>query len=260
MLSQVAFNTLLDRIICADALAFLRGLPDESVNCIVTSPPYNLRNSTGNGLIGQNNKSLWKNQPMNDGYDGQYSDDLPHDVYVAWQRDCLSEMLRVVSSSGFIFYNHKWRIQDGQFQRLGDEIVKGFPLRQIIIWSRGGGINFNDGYFVPSYEVIYVLAPSRSSKLKNGMNRKSDVWNIPPAKNKNHPNAFPLELAENCIHAGSLSGEIIFDPFGGIGTTAVAAKKLGRRFMACDINLSYINVAHYRLGRPMDDMFLASAS
>src|SRR5260364_404403 len=75
--------------------------------------------------------------------------------YVAWQRACLIEMLRLLPEHGAIFYNHKWRVQDGLLQDRHD-IVGQFPVRQIIIWRRKGGINFNAGYFLPTYEVIYL--------------------------------------------------------------------------------------------------------
>ena len=66
-------------------------------------------------------------------------------------------MMRVLKPTGAIFYNHKWRIQKGLLQDRAD-IVNDFPVRQIIIWQRAGGINFNPGYFLPTYEVIYLIA------------------------------------------------------------------------------------------------------
>ena len=68
-------------------------------------------------------------------------------------------MMRLLREDGAIFYNHKWRVQGGLLQDRS-EIVKGFPVRQIIIWKRDGGINFNRGYFLPTYEVIYLIAKS----------------------------------------------------------------------------------------------------
>ena len=76
--------------------------------------------------------------------------------YVAWQRESLTAMMRVLRNDGVIFYNHKWRVQGGLLQDRHD-IVEGFPVRQIIIWKRKGGINFNPGYFLPTYEVIYMI-------------------------------------------------------------------------------------------------------
>lgn len=63
---------------------------------------------------------------------------MPHEEYAAWQRRCLTEMYRIIKDDGAIFYNHKWRVQGGLLQDRQD-IVSGFPVRQIIIWRRKGG-------------------------------------------------------------------------------------------------------------------------
>ena len=142
-------------ILQGDALTRLKDLPDESVDLVVTSPPYNIRNSVWNGFTGTNSRK-WKNSQLSQGY-GPYDDCLPHEEYVAWQRTCLTAMCRVLKETGAIFYNHKWRVQNGLLQNRQD-IVEGFPVRQIIIWQRSGGFNFNPGYFVPTYEVLYLIA------------------------------------------------------------------------------------------------------
>ena len=122
-------------------------MPPRSIDLMVTSPPYNIKNSTGNGLKdGRGGK--WSNAGLIDGYD-THNDSMPHEEYVAWQRNCLSAMMRVLKDDGAIFYNHKWRIQGGLIQDRQD-IVADFPVRQIIIWQRAGGINFNPGYFLPT--------------------------------------------------------------------------------------------------------------
>lgn len=99
---------LLNKIICGDAIEVMRSLPDESIDLVVTSPPYNLKNSTGNGMNSPNN-SFWKNASLMRGYDN-YDDNLPYEEYIAWQRDCLTEMMRLIPDDGAIFYNHKWRV------------------------------------------------------------------------------------------------------------------------------------------------------
>ena len=85
---------------------------------------------------------------------------MPHEEYVQWQRACLTEMMRLIPDTGAIFYNHKWRTQNKLLQTRND-IVDGFPVRQIIIWQRAGGHNFNNQYFVPTYEVIYLICKVR---------------------------------------------------------------------------------------------------
>ena len=145
----------LGRVHHGDCISLMAKMPVGSVDVIVTSPPYNIKNSTGNGLKnGRGGK--WPNASLIGGY-AAHDDALPHEDYVAWQRDCLAAMMRVLREDGAIFYNHKWRIQGGLLQDRAD-IVDGFPVRQVIIWQRNGGINFNPGYFLPTYEVVYLIA------------------------------------------------------------------------------------------------------
>jgi DNA methylase len=121
-------DRVLNKIVHGDCLSIMRQLPNGLIKGIVTSPPYNLRNSTGNGLkYGMGGK--WPNAALIEGYDG-HDDAMPHDQYVTWQRDCLNEMMRVLRPDGVIFYNHKWRVQAGLLQDRAD-IVDGFPVRQI---------------------------------------------------------------------------------------------------------------------------------
>ena len=147
-------NDFLNQFICGDAVDVMRQIPDNSIDLVVTSPPYNLKNSTGNGMKdGRGGK--WAGAALVNGY-AHHNDNMPHDEYVAWQRTCLTEMLRIIPDDGAIFYNHKWRVQGGLIQDRHD-IVDEFPVRQIIIWRRKGGINFNPGYFLPTYEVIIFV-------------------------------------------------------------------------------------------------------
>ena len=136
----------LNKVHCKECIGVMNQYPKESIDLIVTSPPFNLRNSTGGGLK-DGTGGLWENAKLLEGYAGGYTDDMPYDEYVAWQRECLTAMLRVIKKTGAIFYNHKWRVQDGLLQDR-HEIVEGFPVRQVIIWQRSGGINFNIKYFI----------------------------------------------------------------------------------------------------------------
>ena len=231
----------INKFICGDAVKVLQQIPSSSVDLVVTSPPYNLKNSTGNGMKdGRGGK--WKNAALVQGY-SHHNDNMPHDEYVAWQRACLTEMMRVIKSDGAIFYNHKWRVQNGLLQDRQD-IVSGFPVRQIIIWRRKGGINFNKGYFLPTYEVVYLIAKPKF-KLVEKANAVGDVWEFTQEMNNPHPAPFPLAFAERCIAA--TSGQMVLDPFMGSGTVALAAKRLGRNFIGIDISPEYCQLAEERL-------------
>lgn len=231
----------LDQIICGDCLTVLKTFPDKSLDLVVTSPPYNLKNSTGNGMKCPKH-GKWRNAALVHGY-ANYDDNIPHVEYVTWQRSLLKECMRVLKDDGAIFYNHKWRVQGGLLQDRAD-IVCGLPVRQIIIWRRKGGINFNPGYFLPTYEVIYLIAKPRF-RLAPKANGYGDVWEIRQEMKNEHPAPFPVALANRII--SSTNAQIILDPFIGSGTTAVAAKQLGRHYVGIDICPEYCAMAEKRV-------------
>lgn len=234
-------NPYIDQIVCADSLGLMQTWPSGCIDLIVTSPPYNLRNSSGNGMKdGRGGK--WANARLIKGYK-DHADCMPHDSYVDWQRKCLSEMMRLLKDDGAIFYNHKWRVQNGLLQDRQD-IVNGFPVRQVIIWKRKGGINFNPGYFLPTYEVIYLIA-KRQFKLAPHANSVGDVWEFTQEMNNPHPAPFPADLIERII--SSTTAQVILDPFMGSGTTAVVAKKLSRHYIGIDISPEYCALAERRI-------------
>ncbi len=231
----------INKIICGDAVDIMKMIPDESIDLVVTSPPYNLKNSTGNGMKdGRGGK--WKNAALVKGY-SHHNDNMPHEEYVKWQRDALTEMYRVLKDDGAIFYNHKWRVQGGILQDRAD-IVSGFPVRQIIIWKRKGGINFNPGYFLPTYEVIYLIAKPKF-KLVKGANKFGDVWEFKQEMKNKHPAPFPVPLIDRIIT--STDAKIILDPFMGSGTTAITALGNNRNFIGIDISPEYCKMAEERI-------------
>ena len=221
----------LDQIHQDDCTELLTQLPAESIDLVFTSPPYNLRNSTGNG------SRCW------DGYDG-HTDDMPHDAYVAWQRICLAEMMRSLKPNGAIFYNHSARVQNGLILS-PDEIVQGFPVRQIIIWHRSGGTNFNPGYFLPDYELVYLIARPKF-RLLDG-HTDGAVWRIHQECQSWIPEipTFPVDLPRRAIRA--TSAKVVLDPFMGSGTTAVAAVLEGRSYIGIEQSERYCGIARERL-------------
>lgn len=234
-------NEVINSIICGDSLQEMKNFPDECFDLVVTSPPYNLKNSTGNGMK-NGNGGKWSSAALINGY-STYDDNMPYEDYCAWQRCCLAEMMRLIKDDGAIFYNHKWRVQGGLIQDRR-EIISGFPVRQIIIWKRKGGINFNPGYFLPTYEVIYMIAKP-DFRLADKANRLGDVWEFPQEMKNKHPAPFPVALIERII--SSTNAKLILDPFMGSGTTAVAAKNLGRDFVGIEISPEYCEMARGRL-------------
>ncbi len=119
-------------------------------------------------------------------------------------------------------------------------------LPQIIIWKRKGGINFNPGYFLPIYEVIYLIAKPKF-RLAPKANAYGDVWEFTQEMNNPHPAAFPTDLINRII--SSTTARTILDPFMGSGTVAVVARALKRDFIGIEISPQYCQMAEERLAR-----------
>ena len=207
----------------------MRRLPDESIDLVVTSPPYNLR---GGGRC--------RGWP---GYDG-YGDDLPHDDYVAWQQECLREMHRIIKPTGAIFYNHAPRIHQG-VQWRHEDILEPFDVRQTVIWHRAGGKNHNPQYLSPSYEYIYVMAKPGFRVAPDWT--MGDVWKMGQEKRRWIPEvpAFPVQLPQNAIRA--TGAKVVLDCFMGSGTTAVAAVLEGADYIGIEQSARYCAVARERV-------------
>ena len=231
-----------NKIICGDNKSIMKEMPNECLDLIITSPPYNL-NIRKTFTNTSNWKGKWnKSKLQSQGYD-LHNDYMPEEDYIKWQKTLLSECFRLIKNDGAIFYNHKWRVQNGLYQQRS-EIIEGLPLRQIIIWKKAGGINFNEGYFLPTYEVIYLIAKP-DFKLAPKINRYGDVWEITQEKRSWHPSPFPLEIAKRCVE--STKGSVIMDPFMGSGTVPLACKLLNKTYIGIDISQNYCDKATERL-------------
>ena len=235
-------------LLLGDCLEIMARMPDESIKAVVTSPPYNLRTSSGNGMRdGRGGK--WERAALLKGY-ATHADQMPHAAYVGWQRRCLAEMMRLLRPDGAIFYNHKWRVQNGILQDRQD-ILAGFPVRQIIIWHRSGGINFNPGYYLPNYEVIYLIA-KKDFTLAQKANALGTVWRIGQQTRTPHPAPFPPDLVRNCLAA--VEEGPILDPFIGSGTTGLVADERGLDWIGIDISHDYLDTAAARIAAARREM------
>lgn len=234
---------------CADVLPALSG-----IDLIVTSPPYNLGASPwphlGNWKPGDSpgGKSKWRNG--SDGSGGvtyeTHDDTLPWPEYVGWQRYILRLCWNSLAASGAIFYNHKPRVIGGRLWT-PFELNPDLPLRQIVIWARAGGLNYNPTAYVPTHEWVMIFAkePWRlRSKSASGL---GDVWRIPQERNPDHPAPFPLRLPATAIETTGPC--VVLDPFMGIGTTLRAAKHAGVRAIGIEKSERYCEIAVQRLAQ-----------
>jgi len=231
----------LNKIYNIDVLEGLKLIDDNSVDCGVTSAPYNKL-----GLLkGKKQKgSDWNGYITYDNFD----DNMTEEQYQQWQIDILNEIQRILKPNGSFFYNHKNRRYDKTEYSPYEWIVKSnINLYQTIIWDRKADVNNSKYFFQPVYESIYWLTKDNKKSpkfFKKRMKQQKNIWKISPKSNLPHPAPFPIELAEQCVLATTDPNDIVIDPFIGIGTTAVASKLLGRNFIGFDISKEYINIAN----------------
>lgn len=227
------------RLYHGDCLTVMRSMPDESVDIVVTSPPYNM------GLVpGGNGRGMYKTGPnsksarFRNGYDNSGDDGLPQPEYDAWQRDVLAECWRL--SRMAVFYNHRPRVEHGVLRDPLDNHF-GIPLRQRIIWNRGTGVDVNLRAFCTRGEYIYLFAKPEFQLVSHAASGMGDVWNLGMAHGVDHPAPFPVSLPTRCIEAtGALS---VLDPFVGSGTTLRAAANLHIEGIGIENKSRYCDVA-----------------
>lgn len=209
------------------------------VDAVITSPPYNLGGSPwphlGNWKQGDSagGKTKWKNGSDAGGgiQYGEHDDCIPWAEYVGWQRAVVSELWDKIVDDGAIFFNHKPRVIGAKLWLPLELIPECAVLRQIVVWARPGGVNFNPTAFVPTHEWIMLLAKPAFRLKSKGVSGLGDVWRMSPDANE-HPAPFPLALPSAALDA--INAETILDPFMGSGTTGVACAKAGRKFIGIE--------------------------
>ena len=226
----------LNKIYNEDCLETMARMPNNFVDVIITSPPYN--------------KSYWSvNQNINNGFKtksrrikyGSFEDNLSPEDYIKTQLKVLNECLRVLKPTGSLFYNHIDILNN--HSTIHPSYIYELPLKQIIIWNRLGTLKLDKSYFYPIHEYIFWLKKEKKSKpffnRKNNKYNKS-IWNILPDKKNNHPAPFPIEIAKNCIMMTTKENDLVYDCYMGSGTTAKAALQLKRNYIGSEINEQYI--------------------
>lgn len=247
------------KVVCGDCVEEMRKLPDACVDLVITSPPYNLGNTSGGGfpqlghytpgapLAKRGGQGKWKRASAAGGLGHGYNshdDAMPHEEYVAWQKECLTEMWRVIKPTGAIYYNHKSRIFSGHLVTPLD-YNPGLPVRQIVIWARAGGINFAPTHYVPTHEWVVVFAKDAFRLKSKGASGVGDVWNIPQEPNPDHPAPFPLSLPRRILE--TTGAKVVLDPFAGSGTVGVAALHEERQAILIEQDPAYCEIIRRRV-------------
>ena len=233
----------IDRIYNEDCLETMERIPDNSIDLIVTSPPYN------KGFYANKNAKQSKVWNTLNGrkiaYDSFSDDMFPWD-YENWQKAVISECIRILKPSGSLFYNHKDIIYKGLI--VPPKWVYDFKVRQQIIWDRQSSCMIDPHYFMPANEWIYWIVKDEKKVFfdKEKSSFRTNIWRMNVDKNP-HPAPFPYIMAANIINCCSKEGDIVYDPFMGSGTTALASIKLGRQYIGSEISEKYVQMANDKI-------------
>lgn len=232
----------INKIYCEDCLETLSRIQDNSIDLIITSPPYN-KNAYATDKGGNSWSALRGKQIPYD----KYKDSMPQREYEDWQKNVISECLRVLKITGSLFYNHKDLLVDGKI--ISPKWVYDFPVHQQIIWNRGSSLQNDPHYFQPITEYIYWLVkePKKMFFEKSKAMFRQSVWNINFEINTMHPAPFPKTLVGNIIMCCSKEGDVIYDPYMGSGTTALMATKMKRNYIGSEISPNYVSMAEKRI-------------
>ncbi len=251
MKNKEYFKNLINRTVQGDCLEVMKRIPDNSVDVTFADPPFNLK------------------KKYNSYYDR-------HDIekYLSWCKKWLNEMVRITKPTGSIFVHNipKWLIPFGFYL---NEIA---TFRHWIAWDAMGS-PLGKTLLPNHYGMLYYVKSAKDYKfydirmlhkrcrvcgyvLKDYGGKKdqmhqfgpiiSDVWtDIHRIRHKTrrdeHPCQLPVHLLERLLLMSTDEEDIVLDPFIGTGTTAVAAKKLGRKFIGIDIDTKYVEITNRKL-------------
>lgn len=242
-----------NKIILGDCLEVMKDIPDNSVDMTFADPPFNLKKKYNH-----------------------YEDTKEKEEYLEWCNKWMNEMVRITKPSGSIFVHNipRW------LSHFAEYLNKIAYFRHWITWDSGGAPmgktllpnHYGILYYTKSksykdfkfYDIRYPHSRCRVCKefLKDYGGKKdqahgfgpllSDVWSdihrIRHKKRRDeHPCQLPVPLLERLILMSTDEGDIVFDPFIGTGTTAVAAKRLGRKYIGIDIDPQYIKITEKNL-------------
>jgi site-specific DNA-methyltransferase (adenine-specific)/modification methylase len=243
-----------NKIFNEDCLETLKRFEDNTIDIVVTSPPYNMNLRIRNGKYCS--RQIVKE--FSSKYEG-FDDNLPIDEFYELHSQIIRELLRV---SGIIFYNIQ--IVTGS-KRAFFKIIGEFSeqLKDIVIWDKGvGQPAMSPGVLNRQSELILIFendnAISRKfSKYNFNRGTLGDIWNISRGKkiDKSHGAVFPEKLVSTILENFSNEGDIVYDPFMGSGTTAVVSQKLNRKWLGSELSPNYCELIKKRIDEVQSEIF-----
>jgi len=220
-----------------DCLKVLPNLAGESVDLIITSPPYQDMRAAG--------------------YNRKTQDVLFLKLYSEFFEKIFKEYYRILKPNGQLFFNIKSKTIDKTLLTPHwFEFLDGFQkldFKSYIIWKYAGSFDSTKSRFHLDYEIIYHLSKGHQIYLNTNSDMHdplSSVWYIPhniPKNEKVHPTQMPIAVVDRILDTCSKKGDVILDNFLGSGTTGVACKKRNLDFIGIEINPNNFELAKKRI-------------
>lgn len=224
-----------------DCLEYLTSLEDNSIELIITSPPYNAKHKGGDLVM------------------DSYPDNLKNEVYEKQQLDFLNECYRVLKPQGAMFYNHKNRSEKNIAITPYKWVLQSkFNLKQVLIWNRLSSVDFSKNSFTQREEFIFWLYKDKVLELKRNANLYSSIWNIArPIKKETlgHKATFPKELIYRIINCLDVDYQKItlLDPYLGTGTTLQVGKHFNiSNLIGCELDNKWLEIAKTKIDTPIN--------
>jgi adenine-specific DNA-methyltransferase len=246
----------LDRIILGDCLDLFPKVPDDSVQTIHTSPPYNISRN----------------------YNG-YDDKLSRNDYLDFIERVLRECKRALVPGGALFWQTGYTTERSEYITPLDHLTfdlfqkLGFRLKDRIIWRYWGGMAFKSKFTNKHETILWWVKPGRATNKTNfnvfsvreatkfhdsrnnlfGRN-PGNVWEVDRVAfgsndQTSHIAVFPEEISDRIILATTDEDDLVLDPFSGSGTVCKVAKSRGRHFLGFEISLYYHAESVHRISR-----------
>ena len=213
-----------------NALDLMRSMLPDSIDCIITDPPYatisgGINRAEGYGLaqsvIGSNDGKIFKHN------------DTPASEY-------MPELYRVLRDGGHCYVmTNVLNLRD----MLNIAHSVGFGLHNVLIWQKNTGTPNRWYMKFAEYTLFLRKGPARTINHPGS----SNIYSARNPRDKAHPTEKPVELMEHYILNSTEPGETVFDPFAGSGSTLVAAARTGRKWIGCEIDPAYYYPAVGRL-------------
>jgi|TARA_R110000772_G_C13195214_1_gene429473 site-specific DNA-methyltransferase (adenine-specific) len=225
------------KLLQGDCLDKMKEIKDNSIDIIISSPPY--EDITGAG------------------YTSKTKDVLFLKLYIEFLDKVFKEYKRILKENGQIFFNVKSKTLDKTLKTPHwMEFTDGFQLfyfKSYIIWKYAGSFDSTKSRFHLDYEVIYHLSKGNNIHINENTgihDPLSSVWYIPhniPKTERLHPTQMPIALAEHILNIVGKTGDTVLDCFMGSGTTGVACKKKDINFIGIELNPKNYEIAKNRI-------------